>query len=100
MSLEPDSCVRQTESAFAKQGLRTLVFAKFIPGLGTAAPPLAGVFKLPLGKFLLFDALGTFVWAGLFIGLGAAFEKQLAMVEQYIEQVGGSLFAAALIGLA
>src|SRR4051812_48545887 len=33
MSLEPDSCVRRTESAFAKEGVRTLVFAKFIPGL-------------------------------------------------------------------
>jgi membrane protein DedA with SNARE-associated domain len=100
MSLEPDSCVRQTEAAFAKQGLRTLVFSKFIPGLGTAAPPLAGVFKLPAGKFLLFDALGTFIWAGLFIGLGAAFEKQLEVVQRFVEQVGGSLFTAAMIALA
>jgi membrane protein DedA with SNARE-associated domain len=100
MSLEPDSCVRQTESAFAKQGLRTLVFAKFIPGLGTAAPPLAGVFRLPLGKFLLFDALGTFIWAGLFVGLGAIFEKQLEVVEGFIQRIGGSLFMGAAVLLA
>ena len=100
MSLEPDSCVRQTEAAFAKQGMRTLVFAKFIPGLGTAAPPLAGVFKLPLGRFLFFDALGTFIWAGLFVGLGAIFEKQLEDVERFIERVGGSLFTAAMVALA
>jgi len=99
MSLEPDSCVRQTESAFAKQGLRSLVVAKFIPGLSTAAPPLAGVFKLPVGKFLLFDSVGAFLWAGLYIGLGAAFAKQLREVEEKISQVGGSLLAAALIGL-
>ena len=64
MSIEPDSCVRQTESAFAKQGLRSLVLAKFVPGLSTAAPPLAGVFKLPVGRFLLFDSLGSLLWAG------------------------------------
>ena len=99
MSIEPDSCVRQTESAFAKQGLRSLVLAKFVPGLSTAAPPLAGVFKLPVGQFLLFDAFGTVLWAGLYIGLGAIFEKQLQEVEQRISQIGGSLFMAAVIGL-
>ena len=99
MSLEPDSCVRQTESMYAKQGLRALVVAKFIPGLGTAAPPLAGVFRLSLGEFFLFDAIGTFIWASLFIGLGAIFEKQLKEVEEMIAQVGGSLFVAAIIAL-
>jgi membrane protein DedA with SNARE-associated domain len=100
MSLEPDSCVRQTESAFAKQGLRSLVLAKFVPGLSTAAPPLAGVFKLPLGQFLFFDSIGSLLWAGLYIGLGLTFEKQLQQVEQRISQIGGSLFAAAVIVLA
>jgi membrane protein DedA with SNARE-associated domain len=100
MSIEPDSCVRQTESAFAKQGLRSLVLAKFVPGLSTAAPPLAGVFKLPMGKFLLFDSLGSLLWAGAYIALGAIFEKQLVEAEQMISQVGGSLLTAALIVLA
>lgn len=100
MSLEPDSCVRQTESAFAKQGLRSLVLAKFVPGLSTAAPPLAGVFKLPVGQFLLYDTFGTILWAGLYIGLGAIFEKQLQEVEQRISQIGGSLFMVALAVLA
>lgn len=99
MSLEPDSCVRQTESMFAKQGLRSLIVAKFIPGLGTAAPPLAGVFRLPLGKFLFFDGIGTFLWAGLFVTLGAAFQKQLKEVEEMISRVGGSLLVAAIIAL-
>lgn len=100
MSLEPDSCVRQTESAFAKQGLRSLVLAKFVPGLSTAAPPLAGVFKLPVGQFIFYDALGAFLWAGAYIALGALFGKQLREVEQQISQIGGSLLAVALIGLA
>src|SRR4051812_16279406 len=32
VSLEPDSCVRKTENAFLKYGLKTLLIAKFIPG--------------------------------------------------------------------
>ena len=34
ISLEPDSCVRQTESVFLRYGPRALLFAKFVPGGG------------------------------------------------------------------
>src|SRR5262249_52660514 len=42
ISLEPDSCVRRTEGIFSKQGARSLIVAKFLPGLGLVTPPLAG----------------------------------------------------------
>jgi len=62
ISLEPDSCVRRTEGIFSKQGARSLLLAKFIPGLSTVAPPLAGIFHMRARKFLLFDGLGSLVW--------------------------------------
>src|SRR5512140_1145052 len=31
ISLEPDSCVRQTENAFQKYGVRSLLISKFVP---------------------------------------------------------------------
>ena len=34
VSLEPDSCVRRTEDVFARHGPRSLLFVKFVPGLG------------------------------------------------------------------
>ena len=41
ISLEPDSCVRSTRASFERRGPKTLLFAKFVPGLQTIAPPLA-----------------------------------------------------------
>ena len=38
ISLEPDSCVRRTEGVFSKQGARSLVLAKFLPGLEHRCP--------------------------------------------------------------
>src|ERR1700685_601281 len=70
ISLEPDSCVRRTEGIFATEGSRSLLLAKFVPGLGTVAPPLAGIFHMKARRFLLFDALGSLIWAGTFLGLG------------------------------
>ena len=40
--------MRQTQNAFAKHGARTLLFAKFFPGLNTVAPPMAGMIGMPL----------------------------------------------------
>src|SRR6266404_4517245 len=70
ISLEPDSCVRRTEGLFAKQGARSLVFAKFVPGLGSVAPPLAGIFNMRPSRFFLFDVLGALLWSSFYIGLG------------------------------
>src|SRR5258708_2495913 len=68
ISLEPDSCVRRTEGVFAKQGARSLVLAKFVPGLGTVAPPLAGIFHIrPPGCFL-FPTLAAFLFFPAYIG--------------------------------
>lgn len=98
MSLEPDSCVRQTELAFSNQGMRALLVAKFVPGLNTAAPPLAGIVKTPLWRFLFFDSVGTLVWAGTFLALGRIFAAQIDAVTQRVLAFGASA-AQVIIGL-
>ncbi len=97
ISLEPDSCVRDTETRFARLGAHSLVLAKFIPGVETVAPPLAGVFHMRRSRFLLFDALGTLVWAGTFLGLGHLFHRQVDQVAGEAARLGGWLFA--LLGI-
>jgi membrane protein DedA with SNARE-associated domain len=91
ISLEPDSCVRQTENTFAKQGARTLLIAKFFPGLNTVAPPMAGMIGMPLYRFLLWDAAGAFIWAGSFFLLGLVFSDQIELVAELAGRLGGRL---------
>lgn len=91
ISLEPDSCVRRTENLFVRHGVRSLLVAKFIPGLNTAAPSLAGVFRMPLGRFLIFDSLGGFLWVVTVTSLGLIFSDQL---ERIALRWGGWLVAA------
>lgn len=94
ISLEPDSCVRKTENAFARHGARSLLVAKFIPGLNTAAPPLAGIFRMYLPRFLLFDGLGALLWAGTFAGLGYLFSRQIERVAAPALRLGPWLLGA------
>lgn len=100
ISLEPDSCVRRTEGIFARHGARSLLVAKFIPGLNTAAPPLAGVFQMRLSRFLFFDVLGSLLWAGSFLLLGYAFSDQFERVAQRALDLGSWLLVLLVGGLA
>ncbi|HXU12283.1 MAG TPA: DedA family protein, partial [Candidatus Binatia bacterium] len=77
VSLEPDSCVRRTEQVFGRYGARSLLVSKFVPGLTTAAPPLAGIFGMRLPRFLIFAGLGAMLYAGAYAGLGYLFSAQI-----------------------
>ncbi len=44
---------------FTRHGLRALILAKFVPGLGTLAPALAGLFGIGHKRFLLYNGLGA-----------------------------------------
>jgi membrane protein DedA with SNARE-associated domain len=91
VSLEPDSCVRQTENAFLKYGLNTLLFAKFVPGLNAVAAPLAGDSGVALARFLAFDSLGIVTWSGAYIGVGYLFSDQLEEALGYVQQLGSGV---------
>jgi len=80
ISLEPDSCVRRTENLFVRHGVHSLLVAKFVPGLNTAAPSLAGIFRMPVRRFMIFDSLGAFLWVVSVTSLGLIFSDQLEQI--------------------
>src|SRR5580765_8363904 len=80
ISLEPDSCVRRTENLFLRRGALSLLIAKFVPGLNTAAPSLAGIFRMPVRRFMIFDFLGALLWVVSVTSLGLIFSDQLEQI--------------------
>jgi len=89
---DPSYCIRSSRTNFAERGLRVLLFAKFIPGLDGITPPLAGMSGTPRTQFLAFDAGGSALWAGAYIGAGFLCAAELDKVAGYI-----STFADALV---
>ncbi len=100
ISLEPDSCVRRTESVFASYGVGSLLVAKFFPGFSTLAPPLAGFVRVRLSRFLLLDSLGTLIWVGAFTGIGYVFSSQLEEAADFAARLGAMLSVILIGGLA
>ena len=97
ISLEPDSCVRQTEDVFGRWGMRSLLVSKFVPGLNAVAAPLAGSSGAPVWQFWLYDVAGAAVWAGAYLTLGYLFTEQLETVLQYASGMGSGLLAVAVL---
>ncbi len=93
VSLSPDSCVRQTENTFERRGAATLIVAKFLPGLSTVAPPVAGALGLRPGTFLIFNGAGAALWAGVGILAGLLFHGQIDWLLERTSELGGPALA-------
>jgi membrane protein DedA with SNARE-associated domain/rhodanese-related sulfurtransferase len=100
ISLEPDSCVASTQSVYSRYGSKSLLFAKFVPGLAMIAPPIAGMFRLRLWKFMALDAGGAFLWASSFSAVGWIFRDQLEILADSLERFGAGLVGLVAFGLA
>lgn len=77
LAIEPDTCVRKTESAFGKRGAGALLFAKFVPGMGLVSMPLAGMVGMPRWQFLVADAAGSFLWSAAYLTAGWLLYRQV-----------------------
>jgi membrane protein DedA with SNARE-associated domain len=101
ISLEPDSCVRRTQDLFTKYGMRGVIVAKFIPGLSTMAPPMAGNSGISAPRFFFFDSLGSLLYTGSFILVGGLFSHQLDRILGALESIGTGALAtvAGLVAL-
>jgi len=100
ISLSPDSCVRETEARFERLGLKSLLFAKFVPGFSTVAPPLAGAGKRSTLAFLIYDGIGALPWAGSAVAVGRLCHRQSGHVRDKLENLGWWALAIVGFGLA
>jgi membrane protein DedA with SNARE-associated domain len=100
LSVNPESCILRSAESFYKRGKTTLLFAKFIPGVNTMAPPLAGSMKMRPLQFLRFDLAGALLYILAYGGLGFLFRDFLAAITRGFQAAGHAfgevLFAAAI----
>lgn len=70
IALEPETCVRRSSDFISRHGSRSLVIAKFIPGISTVAVPLAANSGISLPWFFFCDFLGSVLYVGAYLALG------------------------------
>lgn len=88
LSLSPDSCVRQTESVFARVGPAALLFVKFAPGLGNITVAMSGITRVRLAVFLPLELLGATIYLSVPVLLGWLFHDAVDSVLTTLTQLG------------
>jgi membrane protein DedA with SNARE-associated domain len=97
VSLEPDSCVRKTSSFMVRHGARALVFAKFIPGIGSMAITIAGQSAMGIGTFAAYDFAGSLLYVSTFLGIGFVLSQSIEKVERISRHAGALAIPAATL---
>lgn len=101
LSLEPTTCVRRTQDSFGRRRGVMLVFAKFVPGLATLAPPVAGQNGMKFGPFLFFDGIGSALWVGALLLMGRFFGDLINRNSYVLDWAGrfsGALLVLGIVG--
>ena len=101
LSANPESCILRSAEYFYRRGKQTLLFAKFIPGINTMSPPLAGSMKMRFQSFLQFDAGGTALYVGVYAAVGYLFSDALRTITRGLRSAGSAaevVFGVALGG--
>jgi len=101
LSLEPTICVRRTQNSFGRRRAVTLMTAKFVPGLATLAPPVAGQNGMTYPQFLVFDTIGASLWVGALLTVGRLFGDALKRDPSLLDWVGrfsGALLVLGILG--
>lgn len=89
----------RSEATFAKYGAVTVFVARFIFGLRVIAGPVAGVLKMPWGRFVIFNVLGAIVWVSAITTVGALFGRHWDDVMEKLGEVNGSILVGVVIVL-
>ena len=100
VSLEPDSCVSETQSRFERWGVNSLVIAKFVPGLATIAPPLAGAMRIGWPRFIALSTVAAMLWVGAGLVAGMLFKTQIERLLIRLDDIGSMAFGVAVVLLA
>jgi membrane protein DedA with SNARE-associated domain len=80
--------IRKTEDFFARYGVIAIFIGRWISYLRVLTALMAGVSRMHYPKFLLCNVLSGILWAGVVTFLGFKFGRNIAVVEQGIEEIG------------
>jgi membrane protein DedA with SNARE-associated domain len=84
---------------FRRNGTKTVLIGRLVPGVRTFVSLPAGFVGMPLGPFLLYSAIGTAAWTAALAYAGVVLRSNFALVGDYLDVATNVLFAALAVML-
>lgn len=100
VSMNPEACIYSSASQFYKRGRVALLIAKFVPGLNTMAPPIAGSMNMHPLVFLRYDLGGALLYVLVYGLLGYSFSGAIGAIAEWLGTLGRALsFVVAFVAV-
>jgi membrane-associated protein len=77
--------VERSQAFYDKHGGKTIILARFIPIVRTFAPVVAGIGKMPRGKFFFYNVIGALIWGVGVTLLGYWVGSRIPHIGEYLE---------------
>lgn len=98
------SRLQSTEAWFKRYGPVSIIFGYFVPGLRHLSSYMAGIFKVPLSRYLLYAAAGALLFCTTFLLIGHAvgyhWNEIALMMERSTLRIGVLVIAIIALGSA
>jgi membrane protein DedA with SNARE-associated domain len=92
--------LEQAESWFERRGDITVLICRMLPALRTFISLPAGVARMPVGRFLLYSAIGSLPWNFVLAYAGFKLGQYWSLVDTYVKPltyVGALVLVAAVV---
>ena len=100
LTTNPEQCIFRSADYFYRRGPRTLLYARFVPGLGTMAAPLAGSLNMRLGRFIRLDSMGAAIYTSSWVLTGYLFSAWIKQIELAVGRAGHVVLAIVVLVIA
>ena len=92
--------VEKAQHYFDKYGPKTIVVARFIPIVRTFANPMAGVGRMPVRSFTIFNLIGAALWAVGVTMIGFVLGKTIPSAEDHLLLIEIVIIGLSLVPIA
>lgn len=79
--------VRSLSDSLGEHTGKTMIFGKFLGPARALTPPLAGASRVSWPRFLVYEAIGAFLWVTIMIVVGAFFGASYHVIEKQLGRV-------------
>ena len=99
LTIDPEVCIFRSADFFYERGPRVLLVARFIPGLNSMAPPLAGSLNMRPLKFWSLDFCGALLHVSTWVAVGYFLSNYIKRVTEALAVVGHVALGFVLVAL-
>ncbi len=91
LTVNPEGCIFSSSAYFYRRGAKTLLFAKWVPGLASMAAPLAGSLHMSFKRFFRLDSLGVLMYILPWVLGGYLFSGFIREIVDWVQRLGHAL---------